>query len=243
MDEAAALTPLLAGVQYSRLEDYHTLQWPVAPDGTDSPLLYTEQFNMPGGKATLVPLTLVGPSPEAAQFDLHINNGQLLEHFHEGNMTYRVPGIRHLVPEVFVEVSQDLARERGLEDGIMVRLVSPTGSVKVRVLVTDRVSGNELYLPMNSLGAGAVNDITGTGTDTETDTPAYKETLAYMEILEDQASQKGSPLPPSNWRFHHRNPQLGVNVPKKWARRDYLPLVTAQKHQEEEDLHHGSTHH
>ncbi|OLZ08121.1 formate dehydrogenase subunit alpha [Sulfobacillus thermosulfidooxidans] len=244
MDEVAQLTPLLAGVRYDRLEGYHTLQWPVAPDGTDSPLLYIDRFHKPGGKAQLTPMSFVGPSQEAEKFDLHINNGQLLEHFHEGNMTYRVRGIEHLVPEVFVEVSKELAMERNLKDGMMVRLVSPTGSVKVPVLITDRVSGHELYLPMNSRGEGAINNITGTGIDTRTDTPAYKETVAYMEILDEEAPNK-SPLPRYNWRFHKRHPQLGVQVEKKWRRRDYIPLVTtpAGKNQPLEEDDHGSAHH
>ena len=38
--EIASLTPLFAGVNYERLEGYKSLQWPVAADGTDQPLLY-----------------------------------------------------------------------------------------------------------------------------------------------------------------------------------------------------------
>ena len=52
-------------------------------------------------------------SPDA-EFDLHLNNGRLLEHFHEGNMTYRVQGIREKTPDTFVEVSPELAKERGI---------------------------------------------------------------------------------------------------------------------------------
>jgi len=29
-----------------------------------------------------------------AKFDLHLNNGAFLEHFHEGNLTYRTEGIK-----------------------------------------------------------------------------------------------------------------------------------------------------
>src|SRR4030088_2694979 len=38
-------------------------------------------------------------------FDLHANNGRILEHFHEGNMTYRVPGINQETPEHWIEIS------------------------------------------------------------------------------------------------------------------------------------------
>src|SRR6202050_2268605 len=56
MDEIASLTPMFAGVNYQRLEGYKTLQWPVASDGTDQPLLYTKEFAVPDGKARLFPL-------------------------------------------------------------------------------------------------------------------------------------------------------------------------------------------
>jgi formate dehydrogenase major subunit len=56
MDEVAALTPMFAGVNYQRLEGYKTLQWPVAADGSDQPLLYTKGFAFPDGKARLFPL-------------------------------------------------------------------------------------------------------------------------------------------------------------------------------------------
>src|SRR4030095_5727865 len=57
MAEIAALTPMFAGVSYERLEGYKSLQWPVAPDGGDQPLLYTKEFFIPGGKAMLFPLS------------------------------------------------------------------------------------------------------------------------------------------------------------------------------------------
>lgn len=229
MAEVAQVAPLFSGVSYERLEGYHTLHWPVAPDGTDTPLLYQDGFHHPDGKARLVPLQFQDvPVPEP-EYDILVNNGQLLEHFHEGNMTYRVPGIQHLVPEVFVEVSPDLARERHLEDGQWVRLVTPTGRAKMRVVVTDRVEGHEVYLPMNSVGEGAVNHLTPEIFDPETRTPGYKHTFAKLEVLDPDP---GSPLPQRNWRFQRRNPQPGVRVEQKWARTDYHPLVRVKDDEE-----------
>ena len=39
----------------------------------------------------------------------------MLEHFHEGNMTYKSNGIREKVPDTFVEISPELAKERGVQ--------------------------------------------------------------------------------------------------------------------------------
>ena len=115
----ASLTPLFAGVTYERLEGYKSLQWPVAADGTDQPLLYTKRVQLSrrqGEPFSRSPWTEPTDQPDA-EFDLHLNNGRLLEHFHEGNMTYRVEGIREKTPDTFVEVSPELAKERGIKSG------------------------------------------------------------------------------------------------------------------------------
>ncbi len=216
--EIAALTPLFAGVTYERLEGYKSLQWPVAPDGTDEPLLYTKRFNFPDGKARLFPLTYSEPSDRVnAEFDLHLNNGRLLEHFHEGNLTYRSPGIREQTPDTFVEVSPALATERGIKTGAWVQLVSRYGKVRVRALVTDRVEGKELYMPMNS-SESPVNRLTSSFTDKVTHTPAYKEASVRLLVLGENGD---SPLPRGNPRFGHRTPQRGVEAERKWQRPDY----------------------
>jgi formate dehydrogenase major subunit len=57
-------------VTYERLEGFKSLQWPVAPDGTDQPLLYTKQFAFPDGKARLLPVSFTQPQEQAsADFD------------------------------------------------------------------------------------------------------------------------------------------------------------------------------
>jgi len=216
--EIASLTPLFAGVTYERLEGYKSLQWPVAADGNDEPLLYVKRFPFPDGKARLHPVAMSIPTePADEEFDLHFNNGCMLEHFHEGNMTYRVPGIREKVPHAFLEVSPELAAERGIQSGTWVQLISPYGKLRVRALVTDRVQGKELYMPMNSFES-PVNLLTSSHTDTVTHTPAYKESSVRMVVLPEIGE---SPLPKVNSRFGHRTPQSGVEVERKWQRADY----------------------
>jgi formate dehydrogenase major subunit len=209
-----------AGVNYERLEGYKSLQWPVAADGTDTPLHYTQRFALPDGKAKLFPLSWTGPQDTPnAQFDLHLNNGRMLEHFHEGDLTYRVQGIREKAPDTFVEISPELAGERGVETGTWVLLTSRYVQLRVRALVTDRVQGRELYMPMNSTES-PINRLTSSRTDHPTHTPAYKETSVHMEVLHEMGE---SPLPRTNHRFGHPTPQRGVEVERRWRRADYRP--------------------
>jgi formate dehydrogenase major subunit len=229
MAEMASLSPIYSGVSYERLEGYKSLQWPVAADGADQPLLYTKHFNFPDGKAKLFPLSWTQPTEQPdAQFDLHLNNGRLLEHFHEGNLTNRVAGIHEKTPDTWVEVSPELARERGIQSGTRVLLRSRYGQVRVRALVTDRVHGKQLYMPMNSTES-PVNRLTSSLSDPVTHTPAYKEAAVNMQVLPEVDE---SPLPRNNSRFGHPTPKRGVQVERKWQRSDYsipgLPLVQIQ---------------
>jgi formate dehydrogenase major subunit len=114
-------------------------------------------------------------------------------------------------------VSPALAEERGLQSGTWVRLVSRYGQVRVRALVTDRVQGHELYMPMNS-SESPVNRLTSSHTDAATNTPAYKETSFHLDVLPEIGE---SPLPRINFRFGHPTPQNGVEVERKWKRPDY----------------------
>ncbi|KQR41309.1 oxidoreductase [Deinococcus sp. Leaf326] len=221
MDEVARLSPIFAGVSYERLEGFDSLVWPVDESGTDTPLLYTERFNFPDGKARLYPAEYQ-PRQHApnAEFDLHLNSGRMLEHFHEGNMTFKVEGIAEKAPDSFVELSPELAAECRVTTGQYVRLISESGAIRLRALVTGRVSGNEVYVPMNSAKSeNAVNHLTGQNRDPVTHTPAYKDTRVRMEVLTESGP---NPLPKTNPRYGHPTPQDGVEVERKWQRPDYV---------------------
>ena len=225
MDEIARTTPMFAGVSYARLAGYRSLCWPVAADGTDTPLLYTDGFHLPDGKARLYPLEWTPPSEQPdAEYDLHLNTGRTLEHFHVGNQTHKSAGLNSIVPDTYVEVSHALAEARGIATGDWVRLVSRRGAVKVQALVSDQVRDGELYMPLSS-AEHAVNYLTSSVVDPDSHTPAYKELAVRMERLDGE--KKGRrPIPATHHRYGHPTPQAGVEVERKWARPDYaLPVI------------------
>ncbi|MBT2574314.1 formate dehydrogenase subunit alpha [Bacillus sp. ISL-51] len=220
--EMASLSPLFGKASYDVLEGWSSFLWG-SFTGESTPLLYENGFNFPDKKARFALSDWVEPAVFPEEYDLHINNGRMLEHFHEGNMTNKSKGIQSKVPDVFVEVSPELAAERGICDGTLIRLVSPFGAVKLNALVTDRVRANELYLPMNSTDKdSAINFLTGPAYDSRTHTPAYKQTKVRMEVL---GSCDTPPLPKTNPRNKKRHPQNGVEAERKWNRPGYVHLT------------------
>ena len=64
---------------------------------------------------------------------------RLTEHHTAGGMSRWLPYLSELQPEMFCEVSPELAAERGLEPYGWATIVSPRAAIEARVLVTDRV--------------------------------------------------------------------------------------------------------
>ena len=64
---------------------------------------------------------------------------RLTEHHTAGGMSRWLPYLSELQPEMFCEISAELAEERGLTNGEWATIVSPRAAIEARVLVTDRV--------------------------------------------------------------------------------------------------------
>jgi formate dehydrogenase major subunit len=225
--EMASLTPFFSQCNYDVLEGWNSFHWG-SPDGSSTPLLYTDGFNFPDKKARFGLFDYVPPVEFPQEFDLSLDNGRLLEHFHEGNLTQKSEGLNYKFPKVFVEVSPELAEERGVKDGSLVRLVSPYGAIRLPVLVTDRVTGKTVYVPMHSSShESAVNLLTGGAVDVVTHTPAYKQAKVRMEVLELDGE---NPLPRYNPRNATRTPQMGLEIYRKWERGDYVPIASVNEH-------------
>lgn len=223
MAEVAGLAGFFAGLTYERLEGYRSLQWPVDREGRDSPLLYRERFAFPDGKARLVPAKWIPALTPREEYDLLLDNGRMLEHFHWGNLTWRSPGLAGKVPEVLVEVPAPLAEERGIADGDWVRVRSELGAVRARAVRSDRVAGRTLYLAIHGQGEASVNRLTTAQEDPVTHTPAYKEVPVALERLSSGSDRP--PVPASNPRLHPTVPQVGIRVEERRARPEYAPLA------------------
>jgi formate dehydrogenase major subunit len=64
---------------------------------------------------------------------------RLTEHHTAGGMSRWVPWLDELQPEMFAEIDPVLARERGIEDGDWMTIVSPRAEIEARALVTGRM--------------------------------------------------------------------------------------------------------
>ena len=130
--------------------------WLYAPSGLlDGPLpahyepaespvrnaLYTQQAN-PTREVYARPENLSNPSPPEFGWEVFpyiATTYRLTEHHTAGGMSRWLPYLSELQPEMFCEVSAELATERGLVNGGWATIVSARTAIEARVLVTDRL--------------------------------------------------------------------------------------------------------
>ncbi len=83
------------------------------------------------------------PTPKGlgkvAQYPFIGTTYRVSEHWQAGAMTRNLPWLVELVPDMFVEMSQELAAVKGLKNGDMVTVSSERGKIQARALVTARI--------------------------------------------------------------------------------------------------------
>jgi len=101
------------------------------------------------------PLSGIQVNPAAILWDVPVVAGdgrypviattfRLTGHWLSGMMSRNIPWLAEMAPEMFVEISRELARARGIEHGEWVKVVSPRGEVPARAFVTGRLRAYDL---------------------------------------------------------------------------------------------------
>jgi nitrate reductase NapA len=130
-------------------ETYHEvrgLRWPVI-DGKETKWRFREGadpyvkegtgyqfYGKPDGKAVIFALPYEAP-PEMPdeEYDLWLSTGRVLEHWHSGSMTQRVPELFKAVPNAVCYMHPEDAKKRGLRRGDEITVASRRGEIRTRV--------------------------------------------------------------------------------------------------------------
>jgi len=76
---------------------------------------------------------------DVSQYPYVCTTFRLVEHWQSGQMTRNLPWQVELVPEMYVEISEQLAGEKDIESGDDVRVSSARGQITVKAMVTKRL--------------------------------------------------------------------------------------------------------
>ncbi len=130
-------------------DTYHKvrgLRWPVV-DGKETLWRFREGYDTyvkkgegvkfyghADGKAVIfaLPYQPAAEMPDA-EFDLWLCTGRVLEHWHTGSMTRRVPELYRAMPDAWIYMHPEDAKKRGLQRGDVVKVSSRRGEIQLRV--------------------------------------------------------------------------------------------------------------
>ena len=99
--------------------------------------LYTQQMN-PAAEKFERPDNAYASSPDE-RFPFVLTTYRLTEHHTAGAMSRTLSHLAELQPELFAEISPELAAERGVANGDVVRIATMRGAISARALVTSRM--------------------------------------------------------------------------------------------------------
>ena len=131
---------------YDRYHQVRGLRWPVV-DGKETQWRFKEGsdpyakagsgwdfYGKPDGKALIINAPYEAP-PEVPneEYDMWLCTGRVLEHWHTGTMTRRVPELYKAVPDALCYMHPADAKARGLRRGDEVLIENKRGEVRVRV--------------------------------------------------------------------------------------------------------------
>jgi len=176
------------GHDLASFDTYHNsrgLRWPVV-DGKETLWRYREGYDpfvkkgedvrfygKKDGRANIIfaPFEPAAESPDK-EYDLWLSTGRVLEHWHSGSMTRRVPELYRAVPDAVVFMHPNDARKRGLRRGLPAKVISRRGEITVTVETRGRNRPPEglVFIPWFDAGR-LVNKLTLDATD-----PLSKET-------------------------------------------------------------------
>jgi formate dehydrogenase major subunit len=144
------------------------------------------------------PVSILWPSERGRQgsarrYPIVATTYRVTEHWQTGGMTRNLPWLNELMPEMFLELSEELGREKGISNGDRVLVESARGRIQALAIVTRRlrpfvIDGKVIHqvgLPWHwgyaGLSKGArANTLTSHMGDANTSIPEYKAFLCNI---------------------------------------------------------------
>lgn len=124
------------------------------------------------------------PPPERPDKDypFWLNTGRVVEHWHTGSMTRRIPVLHKAVPNAYVELHPDDAKTMGVRTGERVRLTSRRGTLVLPALidVRGRPAKGQVFVPFFDEGL-LINELTLDAFCPISKQPDYKKCAVRVE--------------------------------------------------------------
>ncbi|MBL8679315.1 MAG: molybdopterin-dependent oxidoreductase [Myxococcales bacterium] len=140
------------------------------------------------------------PPPESpdSEYPFWLCTGRVLEHWHSGSMTMRVPQLRRAMPQAYVEVHRDDATRLGIANGDLVIVESRRGAITLPAWIDGRGSppAGSVFVPWFDERL-LINFVTLDAHDPISKQPDYKKCAVRLRKAPPGAVAGRTPIQPS----------------------------------------------
>lgn len=142
--------PAYRGINRSNAGTRGGIIWPCPhPDHPGTPVLHTERFSTPDGRARIIPVHHAALERTSPEHPLILITGRVVLHYNSGSMTMRTEGLVKREPEIHVDVHPDDAAQFGVVDGDIVVIETRWGRAKARARISSRQMRGTLFMPFH----------------------------------------------------------------------------------------------
>lgn len=142
-------------------------------------------YGKPEGRANIFELPYEPPAESPDEdYPFWLTTGRVLEHWHSGSMTQRVPELHRAVPNALVYMHPLDARDMGLNRGSEVRVISRRGEIRSRVETAGRnkVPRGLIFVPWFD-ATQLINKVTLDATDPISKQTDFKKCAVRLEAV------------------------------------------------------------
>lgn len=174
------------GVTWDKIERQDGVFWPCrSEEDPGTPHMFLDKkFYHADGKAKLCALPYRPPAEEPCEsYPLRLTTGRVVYHYLSGNQTRRIPFLRDMCPEPYVEVHPDTAALYGIEHEEIVRLYTRRGETLYKVKITEAIRPDTVFVPYHFGHELSVNLLTIPALDPISKMPEFKACAAQIQKI------------------------------------------------------------
>jgi formate dehydrogenase major subunit len=180
-------------------------------------LLYPDQRSNP--TAEMYEAILNPYNPLNDEFPIVATNYRLTEHYLSGPMSRFDSWLNELQPDMFIEISPELAGERGIEHGGWMVAWNKRGAIEARAMVTRRImplkvhghTVHQIGMPLHwsfsgETVGGIANDLTAISADANVSMHEAKAFTVNVRAGRLQSKAEIEPVPAAPWPTREPSP-------------------------------------
>jgi assimilatory nitrate reductase catalytic subunit len=174
------------GATWDKIDKQDGVFWPCKDENdTGTPHMFLDKkFYHSDGKAKICALPYRPPAEEpCGDYPLRLTTGRVVYHYLSGNQTRRIPFLRDMCPEAYVEVHPETALKYDIAHDEKVRLFTRRGEAVYKVKITEAIRKDTVFVPYHFGHEQSINLLTIAALDPISKMPEFKVCAAEIEKL------------------------------------------------------------